>query len=66
MKTEQALLPRALLFLNLDKVGVNDDEVSTTGEDGRISFILPDGDELEIKAVKGKLKGKLEIDLERD
>ena len=45
-------------------VKVEDVGVFITGDDGRISFIVPYEDELEIKAVKGKLEGELEIDLE--
>jgi hypothetical protein len=45
-------------------VTVNDYlEVGPTGPDGLISFIVPDDDELEIEAVRGQLKGELEIDL---
>ncbi len=45
-------------------VTINDDvEVGPTGPDGRISFTVPEGSELEIKAVRGQLEGELEIDL---
>ncbi len=45
-------------------VKVEDVDAFITGDDGRISFIVPSEDELEIKAIKGKLRGGLEIDLE--
>lgn len=45
-------------------VKVEDVGAFITDNDGRISFTVPYGDELEIEAKKGKLKGKLEIDLE--
>ena len=45
-------------------VTINDDvEVGPTGPDGRISFTVPEGSELEIEAVRGQLEGELEIDL---
>ena len=45
---------------------VNDEDIGETNGDGLISFIVPDEDELEIKAVKDELQGKLEIDFEQD
>ena len=47
-------------------VEVNDDEIGWTDADGLISFTVPDDDELEIEAVKGHLKGELEIELEQE
>ncbi len=49
-------------------VTVEDVGVFTTDNDGLTieSFTVPDEDELEIKAVKGDLKGKLETELEED
>ena len=45
-------------------VTVNDEVVGTTGEDGSISFEVPDAEELEIKAVLDDLEGELEINLQ--
>ncbi|MFQ6121640.1 MAG: DUF4382 domain-containing protein [Dehalococcoidales bacterium] len=47
-------------------VEIEDMGVFITDGDGRISFTVPHDDELEIKAMKGKLKGKREIDLEKE
>jgi hypothetical protein len=47
-------------------VTVKDEEVGETDGDGLISFVVPDKEELEIKAVKGELKGELKIELEGD
>jgi len=48
-------------------VKVKDVGVFTTDADGRtLPFTVPYDDELEIKAVKDKLKGELEIDLEEE
>jgi hypothetical protein len=43
---------------------VDDREIGTTGPDGRISFVLADVEELDIKGVKGEMEGELKIDLE--
>jgi hypothetical protein len=42
---------------------VDDREIGTTVPDGRISFVLADVEELDIKAVKGEMEGELKIDL---
>ena len=47
-------------------VTVNDYEVGNTKANGRISFIVPLEDELEIRAMKGELEGELEINLEQE
>ena len=47
-------------------VTVNDEVVGTTGEDGSISFEVPDAEELEIKAVLDDLEGLLKINLQTD
>jgi hypothetical protein len=44
-------------------VTVNGEEVGTTNKTGHISFVVPYGDELEIKAVLGELEGELEAEL---
>lgn len=47
------------------EVEVNDERISTTAQDGTITFNIPEeADELEIKVKKGKLKGKLDIELQ--
>ena len=45
------------------RVTVNDEEAGTTNENGRISFTVPDDDELRIEVVLGELEGELEINL---
>ena len=45
---------------------VDDREVGTTGPDGRISFVLAEVEELDIKAVKGEMEGELKIDLRNE
>ncbi len=45
-------------------VKVNDDEIGWTDADGLISVVVPDDDELKIRAKKEGLKGKLVIDLD--
>ncbi|MBT3362656.1 MAG: DUF4382 domain-containing protein [Chloroflexi bacterium] len=47
------------------KVKVNDEELDdATDEQGRISFVIPDEDEIEIEAKLGDLEGSISIDLE--
>jgi hypothetical protein len=47
------------------EVEVNDERIGTTAQDGTITFNIPEeADELEIKVKKGKLKGKLDIELQ--
>ncbi len=45
-------------------VTVNDKSAGTTGADGKLVFLMPAGEEVEIKAVAGDRSGELEIDLE--
>ncbi len=47
-------------------VTVNEKKVGTTNLEGRVSFTVPDDDELEIEAVSGDREGELEIDLDED
>lgn len=47
-------------------VAVNDYEVGSTLADGRISFVVPLEDELEIRAIKGEQQGQLEIKREQE
>jgi len=46
-------------------VEVNDEEIGETGDDGTISFTIPeDADDLDIEAKLGGREGKLEIEFE--
>lgn len=47
-------------------VAVNDEDIGPTDADGRISFIVPDDDELEVKAELAGMGGRLKIQLEED
>jgi hypothetical protein len=47
-------------------VYVNDKKVGQTSADGTIRFIVPNEQELEIRAVKGESEGELTIDLQRE
>ena len=45
------------------KVKVNGNQIGFTGEDGRISFVVPYHSVLKIEAFKGELYGKLMIEV---
>jgi hypothetical protein len=47
-------------------ITIDDREIGTTSLDGRISFVVADVEELDIKAVKGEMEGELKIDLENE
>ncbi|MBA7567026.1 hypothetical protein ES708_08726 [subsurface metagenome] len=48
-------------------VEVNDEEIGVTGEDGTISFTIPeDAEELDIDVTKGETKGELEYEFEQE